>query len=143
MLNYSTALLNTTEECDRVEEVLLKSKQTAQSKLGLSRDGIDRHEELAGSTPGALDATKLIRDSIEVALANMPQGQERQKYEKDKEDLDVRVKVLERRNNQYGVEDLILKQVDYNREENDGAVFDAAIAAVQARKAELLGTNDE
>ena len=89
------------------------------------------------SLPRSLYATKAIRDPIQNALASMPESTERERYEKDKQDLDVRIKVLEKRNRQYGVEDLILKEVDYNCEENNDGAFPSAIDAVEARKAEL------
>jgi hypothetical protein len=136
-MQYSLEQIKTVEECNALLSILNKDKEATQSKLGMQKISIDRHESTTEDTFSELAASQPILDSLNTMLLTLPEGNVKNKYIKDRERLELRLSILNERKGQYSKEDLIIKQLEYKRMENDLPLFDELITQVEAKKASL------
>lgn len=136
-MNYSIDQLKTVEECDALLEILAKDKEVAESKLTIQRISIERHEAASTESFSELETVEPLQQALQTMLADMPDSAVKDRYLKDLDRLAVRKRILSERVEQYSKEDLLLKQLEYNRMENDLPLYDALTQQVQDKKATL------
>jgi HD superfamily phosphodiesterase len=136
-MDYSIDQLTTVEECDAVLEILASDKEVAESKLTIQRISIERHEAASQESFSELETVEPLQVALQNMVDTMPEGAIKDRYLKDLDRLAVRKRILSERVEQYSKEDLLLKQLEYNRMENDLPLYDALVQQVQNKKATL------
>ena len=136
-MDYSIDQLTTAEECDAVLEILASDKEVAESKLTIQRISIERHEAASKESFSELETVEPLQQALQTMVGTMPDSAIKDRYLKDLDRLAVRKRILGERVEQYSKEDLLLKQLEYNRMENDLPLYDALIQQVQDKKATL------
>ena len=136
-MQYSIDQLKTVEECDALLEILAKDKEVAESKLTIQRISIERHETTSEESFSELETVEPLQQALQTMVDTMPDSAVKDRYLKDLDRLAVRKRILSERVEQYSKEDLLLKQLEYNRMENDLPLYDTLIQQVQDKKATL------
>ena len=136
-MNYSIDQLKTVEECDALLEILAKDKEVAESKLTIQKISIERHEVTSEESFSELETVAPMQQALQTMLANLPDGALKDRYLKDLDRLAVRKRILSERVEQYSKEDLLLKQLEYKRMENDLPLYDTLVQQIQDKKATL------
>ena len=137
-MSLSLGLLKQEEDCDAVIALQTKSRAALVQQQSVMTYQLTQFDATTPVVEGGLAAVTLQLAGIGTYIDSLPVGSvERRKLELDKERLDVRQRLLSGRRETWGIVARIDLEIDLERVAAEITVLDAAIAAVQARKAEL------
>jgi hypothetical protein len=136
-MNYSLEKVTTIEQCEALMLLAGKEKDSLDRRRRNLGESISTFDERTGTYGDEMQSVETLLETYAAAYDALPEG-------KNKMNINVEIKRLEARKAQldkivvgYNTKSLIGKQVDFNLLDSQVPAYDAYIAALLAKRAQL------
>jgi hypothetical protein len=137
-MNYSTTNLSSASECDALLSLANRDKEN----LLYRRSNLNyrKSQVLASSADFEADYAEVVNDlqSLTTSLLTFPEGKRKEEMITDKMALEVKLRVMNERKDNYGIIGILQREYDLAVIDESIAETDAFIAAIDTRKAQLV-----
>jgi hypothetical protein len=136
-MSFSVSMITTVADCDLLLSLATKEKSDLEfRKLSTERQR-SSYAENAGEVEAELAAANAELTAVNTVLGTLPEGPTKDEHITKKMRLELKLRLLNERKENYGTVALLAKEFDQARLEKELLAAQEFTAAVQARKAAL------